>query len=125
GNIIIAPPSLHKSGQQYQWAEGLSPWDVPLATMPSAVERKYVIETMPVKPPTQDLSMLNGSRAQVQHFLEQAIGKASTVAGRNDTGYWLACQLRDSTVGYDIGWTVMSEYQKAVARLDPDDVYDE
>ena len=33
GQIIIAP-SLHKSGGRYQWAEGLSPDDVPLADAP-------------------------------------------------------------------------------------------
>ncbi|HBH19107.1 MAG TPA: hypothetical protein DDX14_09285 [Cyanobacteria bacterium UBA9579] len=31
---IIAPQSIHKSGQTYKWQEGFSPSDIPLALLP-------------------------------------------------------------------------------------------
>ncbi|MGB9866937.1 MAG: bifunctional DNA primase/polymerase [Bacillota bacterium] len=34
GGYVLAPPSLHPSGCRYQWADGLSPDDVPLAPCP-------------------------------------------------------------------------------------------
>jgi hypothetical protein len=35
--IVIAPPSLHKSGNRYRWAPGCSPDDLPLATVPGQI----------------------------------------------------------------------------------------
>lgn len=34
GGYVVAPPSIHPSGRRYEWVEGLSPWDVPLAPLP-------------------------------------------------------------------------------------------
>jgi hypothetical protein len=34
GGYVVAPPSLHVSGNRYSWAPGLAPADVPLAAMP-------------------------------------------------------------------------------------------
>lgn len=34
GGYIIAPPSLHKSGKNYRWADGKSPDDIEIAEMP-------------------------------------------------------------------------------------------
>ncbi len=34
GGYAILPPSLHASGNRYQWSEGLAPWEVDLAPVP-------------------------------------------------------------------------------------------
>lgn len=38
GAYSAAPPSLHESGVWYQWEQGLSPWEVPLANLPHHIE---------------------------------------------------------------------------------------
>lgn len=35
GGYVVAPPSLHMSGRRYEWAPGLSPWDVDVAPLPA------------------------------------------------------------------------------------------
>ena len=35
--LIVAPPSLHRSGNRYVWAEGQSPDDIPLPELPEQV----------------------------------------------------------------------------------------
>lgn len=35
GGFVVAPPSVHHTGFRYEWVEGRSPEDVPLADMPS------------------------------------------------------------------------------------------
>lgn len=35
GGYVVAPPSIHPSGRRYEWADGLSPEDVPLADCPA------------------------------------------------------------------------------------------
>ncbi len=34
GNLVVVPPSVHKSGRQYHWAKGESPEELPLALAP-------------------------------------------------------------------------------------------
>lgn len=36
GGYVVAPPSVHASGQRYEWAPERSPWDLPLAELPAA-----------------------------------------------------------------------------------------
>src|SRR6516165_8277235 len=37
GGIVVIPPSFHKSGHRYAWAEGRSPADLPLPEVPSPI----------------------------------------------------------------------------------------
>jgi len=40
GGLVIAPPSLHPSGQHYQWVEGQDPDSLPLAPLPRWLLRR-------------------------------------------------------------------------------------
>jgi hypothetical protein len=50
GGVVILPPSLHRSGRRYEWAEGRSPADVPLPQLPAEV----VAALRPRPKPTPD-----------------------------------------------------------------------
>lgn len=41
GGYVVAPPSMHPSGQRYAWAPGRSPTDVALATLPRWLLRRF------------------------------------------------------------------------------------
>lgn len=34
GGLAVLPPSVHPSGNRYEWLEGFSPWDISVAAMP-------------------------------------------------------------------------------------------
>ena len=40
GGLIILPPSLHKSGNRYSWAEGRSPAELPLPVLPDEIQEE-------------------------------------------------------------------------------------
>ena len=37
GGIVILPPSMHKSGNRYRWAEGRSPWEIEVPEVPEEI----------------------------------------------------------------------------------------
>ena len=49
GGYVVAPPSIHKSGKQYQWVEGNGLDDLPLAELPEIVLAKRPEEKTPLK----------------------------------------------------------------------------
>jgi hypothetical protein len=49
--------------------------------------------------------------------LEQAKAKAGNGEGRNNTGHWLSCQLRDNGISQGDADSLMREYQESVTSL--------
>jgi hypothetical protein len=45
GGYVVAPPSVHPSGQRYAWASGRSPRDVALAPLPRRLLRAFGART--------------------------------------------------------------------------------
>jgi hypothetical protein len=49
GGYVVAPPSIHESGKQYQWITGKGLDDIPLADLPEIVLAKRPEEKTPLK----------------------------------------------------------------------------
>src|SRR5438309_2041933 len=78
GGIIIAPPSLHKSGNRYAWAKGRSPIDIPLPEVPQQVLEALMPSTVPPLPP--------GKRQVVPGDLDAARTTLTFLTGKHANG---------------------------------------
>lgn len=54
------------------------------------------------------------TRRDTAELLRMALDKTDSGEGRDDTGLWLACQLRDERYTRDEAWAIMQAYQQAV-----------
>lgn len=108
---IVAPPSLHISGGKYEWID-LPPNHVIngdfLKLPPKWLIAELEKEDRLVAPNKTD-KVSNDDVANAQHWLDKAVFKA-TAGSRNNTGFWLATQLRDAGVPIDIAATTMQRY---------------
>lgn len=93
GGLVIAPPSTHYSGNQYKWVTGQTPATCDLAAMPdwlfdllSEPKRKGVRVTV-----SAANTRLHEPGYWVDKYAALALG-----GNRNETGFQLACQLRDN-----------------------------
>lgn len=108
GGYVVAPPSLHKSGNRYSWREGCGPGEIEMAEMP-----EWLIEILvpAEKPKPVETKREFSSSEKIQFWLGKALAK--TVNGtRNETGLWLACQLRDGGASLSDVESAMRAYQQ-------------
>jgi hypothetical protein len=103
GCYIVTEPSLHASGNRYQW-DAVTPLElhrnqIPLATPPewllaaSGQKTKGKATTSAKQPPAE--------RTPVARILSGALDKVKAGSGRNDAGLWLFTQLRDNGYSRD------------------------
>lgn len=100
-SLVAAPPSLHISGNRYM-RTGHCPTEP--AAMPS-----WLIEAVKERekqPPTPRAPM---TFKDAGHWLSQALQQAHE-GNRNETGLWLACQLRDDGVSQAAAERTMLHY---------------
>ena len=106
GGYVVVCPSLHVSGNRYVWRDGCEPQTVEVAEMP-----EWMLALL-LEPETRK-RIPNPTFARNDtgtHWLGKALAK--TVDGsRNDTGHWLACQLRDNGVSESEATELMRAYQ--------------
>ncbi len=103
GGYIVAPPSMHALGIQYRWVADHDP-GTPLASMP-----RWMIDLLAEMPKPQHADRPTGRSDAAQHWLGKALAKAN-LGNRNDTGHWLACQLRDAGVSNSEAEATMVAY---------------
>jgi Bifunctional DNA primase/polymerase, N-terminal len=106
GGVVVLPPSLHPSGRTYRWL--IEPGSS-LPEVPTELEAAL----FPPEP-KPSLALLEGNLAIADNrlaavLLERALDRARG-EGRNATGFWLACQLRDNGFGKDEAGSVLLQY---------------
>lgn len=102
---VVVPPSLHASGERYTWLETDEIADLPehlvarlQSTQPSASKHR--------EESTDPVTSKRG-----RNWLERAVRSVrENGSGRNDTGFWLACQLRDAGMEQAEAEDIMGAY---------------
>lgn len=113
GGYIVAPPSLHIEGKRYAWKAQAAPWEMGLSAMPAWMLAKL---EKPRTAPTSDRPVFT-REDNANHWLGKALAKAA-VGARNETGMWLACQLRDGAIPQHLAECVMRDYAARCPRGD-------
>lgn len=62
GGQVVAPPSVHATGQRYAWEEGLAPWDVKLAKAPDWIVRLVAAQVPEAEPAPVVSDQVTGDR---------------------------------------------------------------
>lgn len=83
GGFVVAPPSLHASGNYYEWLPGLAPWECKLAEMPAWLVELLTEPARPAPPPRPASRPAGGSRER--RYAAGALANAcEAVAGASD-----------------------------------------
>jgi hypothetical protein len=108
GSYIVVAPSWHASGGQYQWVDNINPLSAPRGKLPLQPAPEWLLR-----------AASETARTPIQKFLDEAYAKVHTGNGRNDTGYWLFCQIRDERYSHEEASAVLSLWVTRVNELTP------
>lgn len=111
GGYVVAPPSLHASGKRYAWALGADPAAAKPVALPAWLLAVLVEKPKPAAVPRE----LGFADDAGRHWLGKALAKTEP-GQRNNTGHWLACQLRDNRVPLYEAEFLMIEYAERCPR---------
>lgn len=112
GGYVVAPPSLHASGQRYAWRDEAG-INSPIADAPDWL--LHLMAPPPVERPPERRQANPSDTAT--RFLGHYLAKA-TYGKRNETGHLLAIQLRDNGVSAGEAERVMRDYAQRCPRGD-------
>jgi len=103
GAIVVLPPSMHPSGVQYAWV-------VPLGAVIPEADPENFIESK-----SSESQLQKEHRIIPPHILvHAALKKVKEGKPRNEMGFWLVCQLRDSGVAEDAAAVHVLNFQRQV-----------
>jgi hypothetical protein len=109
GSYVVCPPSIHPdSGQEYTW---LVRPEGPLPDISDELLERIGLVTPTEQHPWQSEGQ---SVEEARFWVERALRKVEEGDGRNDTGSWLAQQLRDQGLSRDQAARLVIEFQSAV-----------
>lgn len=112
GGYVVAPPSMHATGVVYEFEN-----DHPPAALPAWLREMVVNGGSPSEKkaqPARSASRQAGRRmSRPERLLSQAIERAHE-GSRNETGLWLACQLRDNDLSETEARSYVQRYAAAV-----------
>lgn len=118
GGYIILPPSHHPNGTYYEWI--IAPWT-------STIEMAHLPEWMAMLLKEEKIIDDGGEHSEDfvpppadngQFWIKRALEKAESGIPRNETGMWLACQLRDDGFPIQEAYDFMMEYVDQVPKRD-------
>lgn len=108
GGTIIAPPSIHPSGNRYRWAPGRSVFEMPLPELPPNVRealRRHAQQQAERRLPspgddatTTPIIRCSRMHHETQRFLE---GRYAHASGWNDRLFQAACDLCGCNVPFE------------------------
>lgn len=112
GGQVVGPGSLHRSGARYTWELSSAPSSVALASLPATL----VASLRPTEATTGRVHDHDGPRVPPSLLVRRAVAMAGEM-GRNNAGFWLACQLRDNGYDADEAGAILSDYAAAVPPM--------
>jgi hypothetical protein len=119
GQQTVLPPSVHPSGAIYLWAPGRDPWTFGEATLAPAWMVARMRAREEAKRTTARAPASSGAGPDAPHLdelLDWALARAAALP-RNETGFDLACQLRDAGASTSQAEDVLLRYAAAVEAL--------
>jgi putative DNA primase/helicase len=107
GGLVVAPPSLHASGDRYRaaWEDGKLP------DMPDWLLTRVI--TPDPGPARTATPPSNGHGEVGNNWVRKALARV-TANNRNDVGFWLAQQLRDDKLTEAEAAAIMRDYVERV-----------
>jgi hypothetical protein len=101
GNVcyVVAEPSLHKSGNQYQWFGDVNPRSARRDQIPLVAPPAWLLRVAATQKPKAGATA--AERVPVDRIIGKALENIRAGAGRNDTGLAYFVQLRDNQYSRD------------------------
>lgn len=124
GCYIVAAPSLHASGDRYEWTDEPHPVSYSREAIPLLTPPAWLIHAaLNPKPATEGATRdaRPAERVPVARILEEAITKATAGEGRNNAGLWYFCQLRDNGYSREEAIQAKREWVERANAATPDE----
>ena len=113
GGYAVTSPSKHASGASYYWLD----WDMPIASLPESwygIMPRFIVPDL--SEPGEPIPTAVAGRDAL-YWLDKYLALAAE-GSRNDTGFKLALQLRDSGMDYADAASCMEQYVRGVPGTD-------